>query len=136
LASSITTNPAIGNGTIKGRYSIIGKTVIGNISLKHGTTTTNGRGVWYFEFPVPISTNTFWDTSAGSGASHIIGSAFQRNLGTASYWGVVFYSIDTPTKMSTSVGSETTASTQTSSSGPFTMGNGDSLRFNFTYETD
>ena len=45
------TNPAIGNGTLIGRYTQIGKTVMGSIYLKCGSTTTFGSGTWRFSLP-------------------------------------------------------------------------------------
>jgi len=46
-------NPVIGNGTITGSYTIIGKTcfVRGNVAM--GSTTTFGSGEWYISMPVP-----------------------------------------------------------------------------------
>lgn len=46
-----TTNPAIGNGTIVGRYKRIGKTVFFRISITAGTTTTYGSGNYSFGIP-------------------------------------------------------------------------------------
>ena len=49
--TAATTNPSIGNGTLSGRYTQIGKTVIGSISLTMGSTTTYGTGAWSFSLP-------------------------------------------------------------------------------------
>ena len=46
-----TTNPSIGNGTLTGRYAQIGKTIMGNIFIKMGSTTTFGSGYWRFSLP-------------------------------------------------------------------------------------
>jgi hypothetical protein len=46
------TNPAIGNGNISARYTIIGKTVLGNIRMVAGSTTTFGTGAWTWTLPV------------------------------------------------------------------------------------
>jgi len=46
-----TTNPSIGNGTLVGRYTQIGKTIMGNIFIKMGSTTTFGSGYWRFSLP-------------------------------------------------------------------------------------
>lgn len=48
-----TTAPAIGNGTITGKYKQIGKTVFFWISIAFGSTTTAGSGSYQFGFPVP-----------------------------------------------------------------------------------
>ena len=50
--TAITTNPALGNGTITGRYLRIGKTVMFQIVLTMGSTTTYGTGGWTFSLPV------------------------------------------------------------------------------------
>lgn len=49
-------NPALGNGTLTGRYSEIGKTVNFNIRLTMGSTTTYGSSFW--TFTLPASSNT------------------------------------------------------------------------------
>jgi hypothetical protein len=47
-----TTNPSIGNGTLLGRYSVVGKIVICKIFLQFGSTTTAGSGAYSFTYPV------------------------------------------------------------------------------------
>ena len=47
-----TTNPVIGNGTIKGRYAQIQKIVIAQIWIATGTTTTYGTGKYAFSLPI------------------------------------------------------------------------------------
>ena len=49
--TATTTNPSIGNGTLVGRYTQIGKTIMGNILLICGSTTTFGSGNWRFSLP-------------------------------------------------------------------------------------
>jgi hypothetical protein len=44
-------NPAIGNGMLAGRYTVIGKLVHVNIVMDAGTTTTFGSGIWSFGLP-------------------------------------------------------------------------------------
>ncbi|MEV5712220.1 hypothetical protein AB0K82_44605, partial [Actinoallomurus sp. NPDC052274] len=46
-----TTNPAIGNGTITGRYKRIGKTVFYKVVVTMGSTTTFGSGRWSIGLP-------------------------------------------------------------------------------------
>jgi hypothetical protein len=48
-----TTNPSLGNGTIAGAYSQVGKTISFGIDLRIGSTTTRGVGRWYLSLPVP-----------------------------------------------------------------------------------
>lgn len=45
-------NPAIGNGTITGRYTQIGTTVHFRVSIHMGSTTTFGSGAWFVSMPV------------------------------------------------------------------------------------
>ena len=116
-----TTNPAIGNGTLIGRYTQIGKTVMGTISLVMGSTTTYGSGGWYFSLPKAVASNAFltgnWVVVDASPLKFYAGllraygnedkiSQFIRDAGL--YWlaGIT----------------------------PHTWANGDSLRISFTYE--
>lgn len=46
-----TTNPVIGNGTLIGRYSKIGRQVTVHINLTPGSTTTYGSGTYAFSVP-------------------------------------------------------------------------------------
>jgi hypothetical protein len=55
--AAITTNPAIGNGTLQGFYMRIGKTIHFRVVITMGSTTTYGTGQWYATLPVaPVST--------------------------------------------------------------------------------
>lgn len=56
------TAPSIGNGTLTGRYSITGKTVICHINLIAGSTTTFGTSTQSFSLPF---------TAANQGVSYI-----------------------------------------------------------------
>jgi hypothetical protein len=46
------TNPVLGNGTIAGRYSKVGKMVDFSIKITAGSTTTFGSGPWSLSLPV------------------------------------------------------------------------------------
>jgi hypothetical protein len=56
------TAPAIGNGTITGRYAILGKVIVCHINLIAGSTTTFGTGTQSFTLPF---------TAANQGASYV-----------------------------------------------------------------
>jgi hypothetical protein len=65
------TAPALGNGTISGRYVQMGKLVWLHLHLAMGSTTTYGTGDWRFTIPVAGSTSfgmhgnaVFFDSSA------------------------------------------------------------------------
>ena len=76
-----TTNPNLGNGTLIGRYSKIGRQVTFHINLTCGSTTTFGSGNYNFTLP-PF-------TAAANGAS-MIGVA--QLLGSARWQGQVVIS--------------------------------------------
>lgn len=57
-------NPAIGNGTLTGRYYITGRIVYVDIALLIGSTTTMGTGYWTFSLPL-----TAVDTTSQVGGS-------------------------------------------------------------------
>lgn len=60
------TPPALGNGTLVGRYKQLdANTVLVHISLTAGTTTTFGTGTWSFALPVAAV--------AGQGAQYLTG---------------------------------------------------------------
>jgi len=44
-------NSALGNGTLTGEYTVIGKTVYARIKLTLGSTSTQGTGFWFFSVP-------------------------------------------------------------------------------------
>lgn len=51
----VTTNPALGNGTIAGRYKLIGKLLHVYVEIVAGTTTTFGSGAWLIGLPAGLS---------------------------------------------------------------------------------
>lgn len=67
-----TTNPAVGNGSITGRWQQMGKTTHFWILLTAGSTTTFGSGV--FQFGLPATART---------ADSVIGTAFQTGANMA-----------------------------------------------------
>ncbi len=82
------TAPALGNGTIKGRFKQIGKTVHFRIQLQMGSTSTYGTGSWNFSgLPVQV-VNTGGDQIAQLQAYD--SSANARLLGSASLAGSTF----------------------------------------------
>ena len=70
------TQPAIGNGSILGRYVQVGKTVTVMINLVMGTTTTFGTGTYTFTVPF-LSVNRMNNAWVGSAlGTHVGFSAF------------------------------------------------------------
>lgn len=61
--TAATTNPVLGNGTLVGRYKQFGKTVLVNITLTAGSTTTFGTGA--YSFALPFAAANQGDTALG-----------------------------------------------------------------------
>jgi hypothetical protein len=114
-----TTNPAIGNGTITGRYMRDGKTVTATINIVAGSTTTFGSGNWLFTLPFTADTTVssigsaqIFDASTGT---IYVGAVVNINSTT-----MVLYSHNTTAAVGAAV--------------PMTWANSDALRLTFTYE--
>ena len=50
--TAATTNPSIGNGTLYGRYCVIGKLLMAKIFLQFGSSSTAGSGAYSFTYPI------------------------------------------------------------------------------------
>ena len=122
-----TTNPAIGNGTLTGRYIVIGKLCTYVLGLVMGSTTTYGSGNWAFSLPI---------NAVNTAGINFYGVAHLRKVGTANYERIAQIS----PSLSTSVINLFTDPTPGSNSAnlsetvPFTWGEGDALGFEITYE--
>lgn len=116
------TGLTIGNGSITGRYAVIGKTVTGTLFFTAGSTTTYS-GI--FSFSLPIAT-AGWYTGdyvpLGHGAVHN-GTGTTRRI-TQAVW-----STTTTFRMFL----ETTSGFVTNVA-PFTFGTSAAITANFTYE--
>lgn len=116
-----TTQPVVGNGSLTGRYTQIGKTVFASLGVVFGSTTTAGTGNWLFSVPVAPNTTVI-------GASGIIGTAEALDFGTGQYLGMCRMSaanfvIVVPT-LASFFGNTI----------PFTWVSGDTLSVSLTYE--
>ena len=80
--TATTTNPALGNGTLTGRYTVLGKTCVGDIYLLMGSTTAYGSGAWALGLPF---------TAANAGIRYG-GQWAALDTGTANYTGSLFIS--------------------------------------------
>lgn len=119
------TAPAIGNGTLSGRYlqAPNSKTVHAVVKLLAGSTTTFGTGGYTFSLPVSAATNV--DRA---------GSAYMRDAsagGSGHYTGVVTIGTGTPTVFAAFEGS---AHAQLAATTPVTWVNTDFWVFSLTYE--
>lgn len=119
------TAPAIGNGTLVGRYKLVGKRCTATFRLTAGSGTTYGTGVYNFSLPVQAGSAMDWigrafigDSSVGA-AGYSQGTAFIGASGTAMnlYAG--------------NVG----GSSQVGATSPQTFANGDRIWASIDYET-
>jgi hypothetical protein len=121
--TSTGTAPAIGNGTITGRYKQIGKLVTLTIKVLFGSTTTFGTGAYSFSLPV---------TAAGSVDQ--VGSAYMRDTSgtsTGHYAGIVVVTVASPTVLSAV---EASGHTQLQATLPVVWANTDFFEFSIVYE--
>ena len=117
--TAATTNPSIGNGTLSGRYIQIGTLVYCQFTMRAGSTTTFGSGIWRFSYPVAPNT-----TYANL---YQVGSIYALDNGAANYNGITQYA--GATYMSLIISGNWVSATA-----PFTWANGDYLEVNTIYE--
>lgn len=115
--TSTGTAPAIGNGTIVGSYTQIGKLVIATVEVAFGSTSTYGTGSYRFSMPV---------ASAQSNDS-VVGTSILLDNGTAYHEG-------NARQVSTTTAELVVGSGQVNPTAPFTFTNGDKLSITFTYK--
>ncbi|MFI6103154.1 hypothetical protein [Streptomyces sp. NPDC051310] len=121
--TAATTNPAIGNGTLSGRYMRYGRTCWVHISVTMGSTTTYGSGVWAFTAPF---------TSAATGTRVGSAHAFQSQR----YAGNVVISPSGTSVLPFFPASSAVSNlSQATSTVPVTWANTGQLHMTFTYET-
>jgi len=127
--TAATTNPSIGNGTLAGRYTQIGKTCVLVIGLTAGSTTTFGSGNWSFSLP---------KTAKNTTGINFLGVAHIRKVGTANYERVAQISPSLSTTVINMFTDPTPGSNSQSISAtvPFTWGDGDTLGVEITYEIE
>jgi len=110
---------AIGNGTLTGRYRLIGKTVDFEISLVAGSTTTYGTA------------GAYWTIGAPTVGNAVASYAYPLRLFDA---GVLEYAGIAASATATTFELFKPVSGRILNNSPFTFGSGDSLWFNGTYE--
>ena len=116
------TAPALGNGTITGKYKQIGKTIFVRVHLSLGSTSTTGTG--NFRFTLPIT--------ASSSDGVVMPATFLDN-GVNWYMGTVTCAYDGSTSYVVPLTSASPSGAVTASV-PFTWATGDALTFNGSYE--
>lgn len=121
-------SPAIGNGTVSGRYVNVGGWVLVEVQLRAGSTTTFGSGVMRFTLPV---------TAVGNGdAVSIPGHLTDAGAGYAPLTGLVV----TPGSSLVPhyhalVGGVFSALTAVTGTAPITLDTGDTVYLSGTYRT-
>lgn len=123
-------NPAIGNGTLAGRYARIGRTIFFTIVVTMGSTTTYGTGAWSLTLPV--------NKSGSAPARDPIGTAEALDAGTNAYLGnaISFSTTTVDVVVSRTAGGAGTYATeqQVASNIPHTWANTDVLSIHGSYE--
>lgn len=109
-------NPSLGNGSLAGRYTKIGRLVNALISLQVGSSTTFGAGAWIFS--LPMSANV-----SGSGGGMANDNSAGQSYACGSYMAATAdVRVATPTGRATGTV-------------PFTWGNADRLDLTVVYDT-
>jgi hypothetical protein len=129
--SSSGTQPALGNGSLTGRYVNIGATIIGEIRLQAGVVGFNrGSGVYYLSLP----TLGVYDNLQP------VGSVVMRDEGpSVTYFGTALFNSNNGERlelfMHTQVASFDQGSAATSDT-PFLFSSNDRMLLQFQYESD
>jgi hypothetical protein len=128
--TGVTSNPAIGNGSLVGRWRRVGDTMEVQAAMYAGSTTTYGSGVWGIGLPSGFSI----DSAKITGNS--AGNTYGQTYGTASGWtstsnaaGAVSNLISSLTHVS--VASQNTSVGQWKSDYPAAWANGSSWGLKF-----
>lgn len=117
-----TDNPAIGDGTLSGRYMKVGKMVHVWVRMLAGSTTTFGTGAWFFSLPFAPAT---FGTQ--------VGSIRVLDSGTAFRTGVAQTLSDGTARVQATIDSDTAS---IDSGRPMTWASGDELYISITYLTN
>lgn len=115
-----TGTPAIGNGTLSGRYRRTGGSnqILFEFVLTAGTTTTFGTSFWLFTVPAVASTDS---VSMSTGTARLLDAGTVSKNGCASFFTTTQIVVDSPTGV-------------VSNASPHTWATTDSLRVQISYE--
>ena len=117
------TAPAIGNGTLSGRYFRIQQIVIAEYLMLPGSTTTFGTGQYYWSLPITARTPLFQAGTAG------YGRVYDQSAGATYICNTLFLSSNTSRISLIWNGGGVVGQTA-----PFTWANGDEASFYAVYE--
>jgi hypothetical protein len=121
--TATSTNPAIGNGTLEGKYMQFGKMCYVRYRLVIGSTTTTGSGGWRFSLPFTARTNSINDGAPAGGYSEDNAVAGYRIVACSMGSGGT-----------TVCPQNGTGNSDYASNTPFTWGNADYMQFSIIYE--
>jgi len=121
-----TTNPSLGNGTLIGRYSLVGKLVKLDINLQMGSTTSYGSGAWSFSLPFTAINPC---VNMGLASAYDNSSGMRYPLAVLVTNGATALSVFVPTTTGSTVSTLTSAI-------PFTWATNDLLRISLWYERE
>ncbi len=117
--TSTGTTPAIGNGTLAGRYiNPQVNLIVAEIRLVAGSTTTFGTGDWRLSLPVSASTA---EQDYGTGSAYLLDSGTTERCGSCRVLTATTIGIYSPTGA-------------VSATVPWTFANGDQVRLSISYE--
>lgn len=119
-----TTNPAIGNGSLLGRWRRVGDSIEGQIDVGMGSTTTYGVGAWFFSLPSGLSfdSNKILIGNPGS----VIGANYASNASTSNNTGIV-----TPNNSTEMIAFSNASGNNVNATSPFAWANGNVFRIQF-----
>jgi hypothetical protein len=120
------TNITLGNGTVTGTYSQVGKTVTVTVKFVMGSTSVMGSNP---TVSVPVTAAAKYSTA------HMVGTLYMEDLANAAYFGFVeLNSTTTLLPRSAFISGTKLADAGFSATSPFTWGTGDYFTFTVTYE--
>ncbi|MFF9199954.1 hypothetical protein ACF09L_32585 [Streptomyces sp. NPDC014779] len=126
--TATTTNPAIGNGILEGKYALVGGLCVVRVNVAMGSSTTYGSGQYQFSLPFPAA-------ALGHPDFHWVGTSTALDRAAAWYPGQCRVasgaSVVMPISSTTATGGTTT---EWNSGRPFTWGNTDILNLEVAYE--
>ena len=117
------TQPGIGNGTLYGKYSVIGNTCHLSFYLFVGSTTTFGSGTYFFSLPLAV----------GSGIRHV-GNCAVYDSSTGLYY-LSYVNLLPGESVMWAFLKNGSSNTVFSPNQPITWASGDQIRLSVTYQT-
>jgi hypothetical protein len=121
--TAATTNPALGNGTISGRFIQMGQNVDYWLTLIPGSTTTFGSGVYSFSLPV----SAFADPT-------VLGAARGFNSGVAIFAGQAIRNSSTTVRVELPTSAADNKMVNLTDASPWALKSADIITISGTYE--